>query len=227
MVSKYWLSLIKEVHKASFLKKIRHDDIMLLKGISSKACNPKYASNTDVKVPNLYPGTYDLIRKENEEEVNITFKTECNWTNAYAGFATRNIIMEERNVFCGAYNVLLLKEKRDPHRVIHLNGSNLVVFGSFDKKIRFIDIKSASENKMCIQGHAGSIKCIYICESKKMVITGSFDTSIRCWSIETGKCIKIFQGHQQTVGCLSMFDLEDRIVSGSNDNTCRGKFIYI
>ncbi len=223
LVSKYWCNLIKEVHKSSFLKKIKTDDIMLLKGISSKACNPKYASNTDVKVPNLLPGTNELVRRDDEPEVNIMFKTECSWLNAYAGFSTRNIIMEERNLFCGSYNVLLLKEKRDPHRVIHFNnGANLVAFGSFDKKIRFLDIKTASERSSTIKGHAGSIKCIYICELKKIVLTGSFDTSIRCWSIETGKCIRIFQGHQQTVTCLSMFDEDERIVSGSNDNTCRG-----
>jgi F-box/WD-40 domain protein 10 len=179
VVSKYWYQLVREVHKASFLKKIRHDDIMLLKGISSKACNPRYASNTDVKVPNLYPGSHELMRKSDEAEVEIAFKTECNWANAYAGYHTRNIVMEERNVFCGPYNVLLLKEKRDPHRVIHLNGANLVAYGSFDKKIRFIDIKAASERNIAIQGHAGSIKCIYICEPKNLVVTGSFDTSIR------------------------------------------------
>lgn len=87
--------------------------------------------------------------------------------------------MEERNIFCGPYNVLLLKEKKDPHRVSHFNGQNLVAFGSFDKKIRFIDLKLASEKSTTIQGHAGSIKCIYICEMKKIVVTGSYDTSIR------------------------------------------------
>lgn len=179
LVSKYWYNLAREVHKASFLKKIRQDDIMLLKGMSSKTCNPRFASNTDVRVPNLYPGTNELIRKPNESEVNITYKTDCSWSNAFAGFETRNIIMEERNVFCGPFNVLLLKEKRDPHRVVHSNGASLVAYGSFDKKIRFIDIKTTSEKSLVIQGHAGSIKCIYICEKKKIVVTGSFDTSIR------------------------------------------------
>ncbi len=89
------------------------------------------------------------------------------------------MILEERNVFCGSYNVLLLKEKRDSHRVVNLNGKNMVALGSFDKKIRFIDLKTAEDMTMTIQGHAGSIKCICISESRKIVITGSYDTSIR------------------------------------------------
>ena len=130
-------------------------------------------------MPNLYPGTNKCKLNEYENEVDCQSKSEYNWDNAYKGFSTRVVIMEERNLFCGAYNVLLLKEKRDPHRVIHFNGTNTIAFGSFDKKLRFIDLKSATEKSNTIQGHAGSIKCVYICEAKRVVITGSYDTSIR------------------------------------------------
>lgn len=177
-------------------------------------------------MPNLVPGTYDIVSNPNEEEVKDVFKSESNWHSAYSGFSTRNVIMEERNVFCGPYNVLLLKEKRDPHRAIHFNGKSTIAFGSFDKKIRFIDLKSATEKKMVIQGHAGSIKSIYICETKGIVITGSYDTSIRVWSLENGKCLRIFQGHQQTINCLSMHDEHERVISGSSDKTCRGNQLF-
>ncbi|RNA18151.1 CMT1A duplicated region transcript 1 [Brachionus plicatilis] len=220
-VCKYWCNLIKEVHKEGFLNKILVDDMMLLKGTSSKGINPRYANNVDVKVPNLIPGTNEVIRLADQKVFRSSYKSEWNWTNALQGYETRNVIMEERNVFCGPYNVLLLKEKKDPHRVSHFNGKNLVAFGSFDKKIRFIDLKLASEKHTTIQGHAGSIKCMYICEAKKIVVTGSYDTSIRVWSIENGKCLRIFQGHQQTVNCISMDDERDRVISGSGDKTCR------
>jgi F-box/WD-40 domain protein 10 len=197
-----------------------------LKGTSSKGSNPKYANNVDVKVPNLVPGTNEFILNPEEKEINATLKSECNWTSAYAGYSTRNVIMEERNVFCGAYNVLLLKEKRDPHRIIHFNGKNTIAYGSFDKKVRFIDLKSASEKASAIQGHSGSIKCIYICEAKRIVLTGSYDTSIRCWSLDTGKCLRIYQGHQQTVSCIYMQDERETIITGSSDKTCRGLFCF-
>lgn len=221
-VCKYWSNLIKEVHRESFLQKILLDDMMLLKGTSSKGSNPKYANNVDISVPNLYPGTNKCKLNEDEDQSLIVSKGEFSWETAYKGYDTRKVIMEERNLFCGSYNVLLLKEKRDPHRVIHFNGTNTIAFGSFDKKLRFIDLKSAVEKSNTIQGHAGSIKCVFICEKRRVVITGSYDTSIRCWSIDTNKCIRIYQGHQQTVTCLSMYDDEhERVISGSSDKTCK------
>ena len=36
------------------------------------------------------------------------FKSEVSFETAYSGFETRKIIMEERNVYCGAYNVMVL-----------------------------------------------------------------------------------------------------------------------
>lgn len=130
-------------------------------------------------MPNLISGTFNVILNENEEEYNQKTKADFTWENAYKGVSTRKVILEERNVYCGSYNVLLLKDKRDSHRVVCLNGDTTVVTASFDKKIRFIDIKTAEDKPLTIQGHAGSIKCIYISEACGIVITGSFDTSIR------------------------------------------------
>ena len=166
-----------------------------------------------------------------------TAANNVNWQQAYANVSTRKVIMEERNVFCGPYNVMLLKERRDPHRVIHFNNNNsnsnnssmsssnnnmmVVAYGSFDKTIKFIDIKSAIDKSLQIRGHAGSIKAINVMASRNQVFTGSYDTSIRCWSIETGKCVRIFQGHQHTITCLAMHQETERMISGSLDRTCK------
>ena len=168
LVCKYWSNLIKEVHKESNLHKILQDDMMLLKGTSSKGSNPYYANNVDVRVPNLYPGTYECKRNE-EKEINVQFKNECNWSNAYASYSTRNIIVEERNCYCGSYNVLLLKEKSDDNRVVHLNGQN-VAYASMDKKVNFIDLKTSIERVSTIQGHSGTIKVSYILKTERISI---------------------------------------------------------
>ena len=73
----------------------------------------------------------------------------------------------------------LTPEKRDSQRVVHLNGKKIVAFSTFDKKINFIDLRNNQERVSPIQGHAGTIKCLYISESKGTIVTGSFDTSIR------------------------------------------------
>ena len=45
--------------------------------------------------------------------------------------------------------------------------------------------------------------------------------TVRCWSLETGRCLKLYQGHERTVTCLAVF--LDLIAAGGNDNLCLGK----
>ena len=40
--------------------------------------------------------------------VKTTFKSEVSFATAYSGIETQKVIMEERNVYCGAYNVMVL-----------------------------------------------------------------------------------------------------------------------
>ena len=63
--------------------------------------------------------------------------------------------------------------------------------GSKDRKVRFIDNVSGREHKRMtkgeskddelpiITGHAGSVRCVHIIEEKDIVLSGSYDTSIR------------------------------------------------
>ena len=67
----------------------------------------------------------------------------------------------------------------DPHRVFHTDGGNLIVTGSKDRKIRFIEMENRTELDLKISGHAGSIKCVYLNEEENYVLSGSYDTSIR------------------------------------------------
>lgn len=150
-----------------------------IQGTNSKVCNPKYANNVDVKVPNLYPGTFECKRNEAEKEVVLNFKSDCTWENGYASYSVRNVIMEERNVFCGPYNVFILKEKRDCNRVVHLNGKSYVAYSTLSKSVNLYDLKTSSDSDSGIQGHAGTIKSIYVCESLGYIVTGSYDTTLR------------------------------------------------
>ena len=42
----------------------------------------------------------------------------------------------------------------------------------------------------------------------------------RGWSLETGRCEKIYRGHSDTVTCLEI--CEDKMASGARDNHCKG-----
>ena len=66
-----------------------------------------YAKDVDVAVPNIETDSWQAIRS-GEHHKETTFKSEFSFETAYSGFQTRKIIMEERNVYCGAYNVMVL-----------------------------------------------------------------------------------------------------------------------
>ncbi|XP_052785780.1 uncharacterized protein LOC128221253 isoform X3 [Mya arenaria] len=200
-------------------------------GSSAQSSNPLYAKDIDVLVPNVDHRTGHVIRT-GDAVVKTTFKSEVNYETAYSGMSTRKVIMEERNVYCGPYNVLVLSDLDDPHRVVHTDGGKLIAVGSKDRKVRFIDNTSAREHKRMskgepgedgelpvITGHAGSIRCVCIIEKQGVVLSGSYDTSIRMWSVNTGHCLKIFRGHRDTVLIIRV--LGDILISGSKDKSCK------
>ena len=43
----------------------------------------------------------------------------------------------------------------------------------------------------------------------------------RCWSIETGQCLKIFRGHTDTV--MTVLVHNDVLASGAKDKSCKGE----
>jgi F-box/WD-40 domain protein 10 len=101
--------------------------------VASRGCNPLYAKDIDVLVPNVAQGSNHCIRTEllksakaksptafDAELDNSELGEDGDGANkmqltpmqkAYEGYSTRKIIMEERNVFCGAFNVMVLADQ--------------------------------------------------------------------------------------------------------------------
>lgn len=80
---------------------------LFFQGAAAQGVNHQFAKDIDVPVPNLFPGTRTVITTD-EEVISPTYLQEVNFSNAYSGVSTRNVIMEERNVYCGTYNVMVL-----------------------------------------------------------------------------------------------------------------------
>lgn len=217
-VSQKWRQLTKEVKEDSIVGQQVREEAMILQGSSSHGVNPTYAKDVDVPVPNVRPQTWNVILTD-EPVLKTNYRSEANFTVAYSGVSTRKVIMEERNIYCGAYNVMVLQNSENPHRVVHTDGGELIALGSKDRKVRFINSTSGKDVSPLIKGHVGSIKCVFICEKKRIVLSGSYDTSIRCWSVDTGECIRIFRGHRDTV--LSLLLLDNSLASGSKDGSCK------
>ncbi|XP_060555980.1 F-box and WD repeat domain containing protein 10B-like isoform X2 [Ruditapes philippinarum] len=229
-VSSAWRILVEEVHRDAYVNQQLWEEVMLMQGASAQGVNPVYAKDIDVLVPNTDYQTGHVIRN-NDTVIKTTFKSEVSFDTAFSGVSTRKVIMEERNVYCGPYNVLVLCDSEDHHRVFHTDGGKLIAIGSKDRKIRFVDNTSGREHKRMtkgesnddelpvITGHAGSIRCVHIIEKQGLVLSGSYDTSIRMWSVHTGHCLKIFRGHRDTV--LTIRTLGDLLISGSKDKSCK------
>ena len=74
--------------------------------------NPNYANDIDILVPNVKPDSFECIKLSGGADPKVLkderFKSEMNIENAYTGYSSRKVIMEERNLYCGSYNVLVL-----------------------------------------------------------------------------------------------------------------------
>ncbi|XP_029871730.2 CMT1A duplicated region transcript 1 protein isoform X1 [Aquila chrysaetos chrysaetos] len=213
-VSRCWDFLAKEVKKERVCQSIVQEKILYLQGLCPRGAVSNYAKTVDVTVPQLNEEG-DVIEMEGHNWGSKTKEEEDNLQAAYHDLKTDTIQLEERNVFCGSYNIRVLMDQSDRSRIIHYSGGNLVAIGSADRKVRLLGMSEMKEVPPLLSGHAGSIKALFLNEKKGFVLSASFDLSIRCWNIYSGACTKIFNGHCGTITCLDLH--EEQLVSGARD----------
>ncbi|XP_062448106.1 F-box and WD repeat domain containing protein 10B [Rhea pennata] len=216
-VSKCWAFLAKEVKREHMSEKIIQEEILFLQGSCPRGVVSNYAKIVNVTIPRLNKAG-DVIQVKDHKwssKMKLEEEEEDNLQLAYHGLQTNTIQLEERNVFCGSYNIRVLTDQSDPNRVIHYSGGNLVAVGSADRKVRFLGVLEMKEVPPLLSGHAGSIKALYLNEKEGFVLSASFDLSIRCWDIYSGVCMKIFNGHSGTITCLDLY--KHKFVSGAKD----------
>lgn len=68
------------------------------------------------------------------------------------------------------------------------------------------------------RGHTNGVMCLQ--HDDTILITGSYDSTIKVWDIETGEEIRTLVGHQSGIRCLQ-FDDTGKLITGSMDNTTR------
>ncbi|CAN0017244.1 unnamed protein product [Lampetra planeri] len=214
-VSLHWRYLVTEVQKESIVKQVVRDEAMALQGTSAKRVNPVYARLREVEVPALAENGLDLISTGDMASHSATTKVNSSFSSALQGITTRVVHMEERNVYCSAYNVLIVLQKEEPCRVVAYAGGHLAALGSIDRHVRLLDVERAKEVPPVIRGHAGSVRAVLVCQERGLLLSGSYDLSIRSWNMHSGACLRIFRGHQGTVTCLALHG--DCLVSGAKD----------
>ncbi|KAK6457572.1 ubiquitin ligase complex component [Scheffersomyces xylosifermentans] len=66
-------------------------------------------------------------------------------------------------------------------------------------------------------GHTDGVTCLQF--NRKYLMTGSYDTTIKIWKIETGECLKTLTGHTKGVRSL-VFDSQ-KLITGGLDSTIK------
>ncbi|XP_047689889.1 F-box and WD repeat domain containing protein 10B isoform X2 [Prionailurus viverrinus] len=211
-VSQHWAALAQQVKKDLSMHTFIQNQIAFLQGSYTGGIEPNYANKLLIPVPKM---TDDRKRtRAKNQKWKLGMKNDYNLWTAYQNQETQQVQMEERNVFCGTYNIRILSDTWDRNRIIHYSGGHLVAVSS-NRKIQLLDVIQVKEVPIAFRGHAGSVRALFLCEKKNFLLSGSYDLSIRYWDLKSGACIRIFSGHQGTVTCMDLY--MNKLVSGARD----------
>ncbi|PBP16167.1 E3 ubiquitin ligase complex SCF subunit sconB [Diplocarpon rosae] len=67
------------------------------------------------------------------------------------------------------------------------------------------------------RGHTNGVMCLQFDDN--ILATGSYDSTIKLWNIETGECLRTLRGHTSGIRALQFDDM--KLISGSLDRTLR------
>ncbi|XP_027481529.2 CMT1A duplicated region transcript 1 protein isoform X4 [Zalophus californianus] len=211
-VSQHWAMLVQQVKMDLSMHTFIQSHITFLQGSYTKGIDPNYANRLFVPVPKITDNG-KCMRVKNQKW-KLRTKNDYNLWAAYQNQETQQVQMEERNVFCGTYNIRILSDTWDRNRVVHYSGGDLVAVSS-NRKIQLLDVIQVKELPIEFRGHAGSVRALFLCEEENFLLSGSYDLSIRSWDLKSGACIRIFNGHQGTITCMDLY--KNRLVSGARD----------
>ncbi|NWY21663.1 FBW10 protein, partial [Aphelocoma coerulescens] len=215
-VNRHWEFLVRQVQEDKECRSTVQKDLLQLQELCPRKTIPNYAKRVDVQIPQLNDEGEVIGVKDKEQNKRRKSKTEdFGLHTAYQEMKTLKVELEERNVFCGSYKIHVLMEQSDRTRIIHYSGGDLVVAASANRKVRLLCVPGGKEVPLLLQGHAGPIEALCLCEDKGLLVSTSFDLSIRYWNIPSGACVRTFTGHYGTITCLDSH--EEHFVSGAGD----------
>ncbi|XP_050619354.1 F-box and WD repeat domain containing protein 10B isoform X6 [Macaca thibetana thibetana] len=211
-VSQHWAAMAQQVKMDLSAHGFIQNQIVFMQGSYTRGIDPNYANKVSIPVPKMVDDGKRMRVKHPKWKLRT--KNEYNLWTAYQNQETQQVLMEERNIFCGTYNVRILSDTWDQKRVIHYSGGDLIAVSS-NRKIHLLDIIQGKVIPVEFRGHAGSVRALFLCEEENFLLSGSYDLSIRYWDLKSGACTRIFSGHQGTITCIDL--CKNRLVSGGKD----------
>ena len=215
LVNTTWHGIVRQVQFELRIQREIIEEAVLMQGVSAKGAHPNYAKKKLMPVPIFTDDEQKRVSMENLKP-DPFLKNKDDNIPIIPGITIAQFEMEERNVYCGSYNVLILDKKPDKFRVMHYGGGNIIASGSSNRMIRLFDVNTGRELFPSIRGHPGSIKSLFVADiERKHVFSGSYDTTIRRWKVGSSGCHQIMHGHKKSIITLDYSN--NVLVSGSKD----------
>ena len=82
--------------------------------------------------------------------------------------------------------------------------------------------------KTLLGGHKGNVKCVeFVGEEGNLIASGSSDNTVRLWSAEDGRCVRILSGHTSRVWSVASSRAGNLLITASGDATACVRLQYL
>ncbi|XP_013173909.1 PREDICTED: TAF5-like RNA polymerase II p300/CBP-associated factor-associated factor 65 kDa subunit 5L isoform X2 [Papilio xuthus] len=72
-----------------------------------------------------------------------------------------------------------------------------------------------------LRGHSGPVQAVSILAREQLVLSASYDNTMRAWRLSDYSCASIYRGHNYPIWCMDVSKNGLFIVTGSNDKTAK------
>ena len=166
---------------------------------------------------NLYKETKDIIQKIKSFNASAVKKITNQINYFYELMLKEDFLLSESEHMKNLLNYEL--------RTNVVNTSKLIEAAKSFYSQDFFALTVEPENEKFLKSfkflkeHNGGLRCLAISSDSKTIITGSEDTTVRIWDLESKNQLACLAEHKSEVSCIDLCKKNDLFVTGSFDRT--------